>query len=124
MQFQTIVDNVRETFQRATHWLRNAEGWQIALVALALVVLVPLTPALLLLAGAAALFIFAKAWVREFVFLMRLGDDAFPGQNDKLIWAMLLIVLPPAGVWLFQGYREAHWPVAKPAKQDPAQDWY
>ena len=64
----------------------------------------------------AALILFARAWVREFAYLMRLGDDAFPGRNDKLIWAILLIVLPPVGVWLFRAYREAHWPEAKPAK--------
>ena len=60
-----------------------------------------------------------RAWVREFTFLMRLDDEAFPGRNDKLIWAVLLMVLPPVGVWLFQGYREVQWPVAKPGRAEP-----
>ena len=54
---------------------------------------------------------------------MRLDDEAFPGRNDKLIWAVLLIVLPPAGVWLFQGYREVRWPVAKPGRAADAVDF-
>jgi len=55
------------------------------------------------------------AWVREFVFLMRQADDVFPGRNDKLIWALLLIVLPPVGALAFWSFRRAHWPEAKPA---------
>ena len=66
----------------------------------------------------AAVVLFARAWLREFTYLMKLHDEAFPGHNDKLIWAMLLIVLPPVGAWLFQTYREAHWPEAKSNKGD------
>ncbi len=73
-------------------------------------------PVVLALALLAAVVLFARAWLREFTYLMRLRDDAFPGHNDKLIWAILLIVLPPVGAWLFQTYREAHWPEAKPSK--------
>jgi len=55
------------------------------------------------------------AWLHEFAFLMRQGDDAFPGRFDKLIWAFLMIVLPPVGVLAFWSYRRAHWPLAKPS---------
>ena len=73
---------------------------------------------LTLIVGTAAVM-FARAWLREFTYLMRLSDDPFPGHNDKLIWAILLIVLPPVGTWLVpQTYREAHLPVAKPLKGD------
>ena len=72
----------------------------------------------LTLALLAAFVLFARAWLREFTYLMRLRDDAFPGHNDKLIWAILLIVLPPVGAWLFGAYREAHWPEAKPGQAD------
>jgi len=54
------------------------------------------------------------AWVRELVFLMRLADDVFPGRHDKLIWALLLIALPPLGALAFWSFRRAHWPEAKP----------
>lgn len=64
------------------------------------------------------------AWVREFAFLMRQGDDAFPGRNDKLIWALVLIVLPPLGVLAFWSFRRAHWPAAKPVGVGPAADLY
>lgn len=57
----------------------------------------------------------ALAWAREFVFLMRLADDVFPGRHDKLIWALLLIALPPLGTLAFWSFRRAHWPESKPA---------
>ena len=97
-------------------WFRQAEGWQIALVILAAIVLLPSIPLILALAVLFALVLFAKAWLREFTYLMKLRDDAFPGHNDKLIWAVLMIVLPPVGAWLFQTYREAHWPEPRSAK--------
>ena len=46
---------------------------------------------LAILAGVAVLF--ASAWVREFQFLMALGDDDLPGRFDKPIWAFVLIGL-------------------------------
>jgi hypothetical protein len=75
----------------------------------------------LVLSLAAGLVLFARAWIREFWFLMRLGDDAFPGQYDKLGWTVLLIVLPPVGVEFFSRFRLAHWPEAKPAMSD---EWF
>jgi hypothetical protein len=71
-------------------------------------------PAILILGILAGLFLFARAWVREFYYLMRLADEVFPGQNDKLIWAILLIVAPPVGLLLFRSYRRAHWADTKP----------
>ncbi len=116
---QTILRRVNEWSRMAGDWLRQAEGWQLALVALFVLVALPAVPALVLLAVVAAVVLFGRAWVREFTHLMRLDDGAFPGRNDKLIWAVLLIVLPPLGVWMFQTYREAHWPVAKPGRSEP-----
>jgi hypothetical protein len=114
----TIPEQISEGFRWAADRLQRAEGWQVALLVLFLIIALPLVPAVLLLVGIAAFVIFARAWVREFAYLMRLRDDAFPGHNDKLIWAMLLIVLAPVGTWLFQNYREAHWPEAKPTRGD------
>jgi hypothetical protein len=112
----TISRQINEWVRWVSGWLRQAEGWQIlALVLLAICVL-PLLPVVVALAVLAAVVLFAKAWLREFTYLMRLRDDAFPGHNDKLIWAILLIILPPVGAWLFQTYREAHWPEAKSSK--------
>ena len=96
-------------------WFHQAAGWQIALLVLAALLVLPMCR--WSDAGPAGRFVmFARAWVREFAYLMKLRDDAFPGHNDKLIWAILLIVLAPVGTWLFQNYREAHWPEAKPTK--------
>jgi hypothetical protein len=112
--------------------------WCLKFALVAVVVLVPLCvllallsagPALLVvavavplvLAIAAGFVLFARVWVHEFWFLMRLGDDAFPGRRDKLGWAVLLIALPPVGVDLFSRFRLAHWPEAKPATAD---EWF
>jgi hypothetical protein len=99
-------------------WARFASGsnapWLVAAAVIGLAAVVFQASLLLvLLVGTLAVW-FASAWLREFRFLILLSDDVFPGQNDKLIWAILLIVLPPVGLWLFQSYREVHWPETKP----------
>jgi hypothetical protein len=66
------------------------------------------------LAVALGVILFASAWVREFQFLMALGDDDLPGRFDKPIWALVLIGLAPIGLFLFRSYRLAHWPEPKP----------
>jgi hypothetical protein len=53
---------------------------------------------------------FIRAWSHEFVFLMGLRDDDFPGRHDKLIWAFLLFAFAPLTLWFFRSYRLAHWP--------------
>jgi hypothetical protein len=67
------------------------------------------------------LALFTRAWAREFIFLMTLEDSEFPGRFDKLIWGMVLITLPPIGVWTFKSYREVRWPEPV-GKAETAQD--
>ena len=55
-------------------------------------------------------------WVREFVYLMGLPDDAFPGRHDKPLWFLVLLVLPPFGLVAFTIFRHAYWPAAKPER--------
>lgn len=69
-----------------------------------------------------AAVLLAIAWVREFVGLMSLGDESFPGRYDKLIWAALLVVLPPVGLVTFSVYRKVHWPSAKPSMSAAVRD--
>lgn len=71
----------------------------------------------------ACLFIFAlflRAWRREFLFLMSLRDDDFPGRFDKPIWAVMLTTLPPIGLWCFRSYHVAHWPEPSPSPRRTA----
>ncbi|GIW87894.1 MAG: hypothetical protein KatS3mg108_2218 [Isosphaeraceae bacterium] len=93
---------------------RDASPWQIAaLVALgllALVLLLPLALAAVLVLLVAGLIVF---WIGEFVGLMRLPDEAFPGRHDKLVWSILMIVLPPVGAIAFWIYR----------RRDPLLGW-
>lgn len=105
---------------RVDLWARRVRPWQVGLAAVILLALVVDTrrSELNLVLGILAVFavVMAIEWNREFGFLMRLPDDAFPGHNDKLIWAILLIVLPPVGLWLFRSHRLSHWPESKAAK--------
>jgi small-conductance mechanosensitive channel len=122
-----FFDTVETSYSRFDQWAnRNSALWNAAgsflkvfLVAFVAVVLLAAAPPLLALALVLAIVsgvvLFARAWLREFWFLMRLGDDSFPSQHDKLIWAVLMIVLPPVGVYLFGRFRLAHWPEAKPS---------
>jgi len=60
---------------------------------------------------------FVRAWCNEFVLLMDLRDDDFPGGHDKLIWAAVLLAFAPISVWFFRSYRLAHWPAPQPVSQ-------
>lgn len=96
---------------------RSIRPWQaVAVAAIVLALAIPASVLLVVAAVAVLVAIFGVEWLAEFQFLMRLGDDAFRGRNDKLIWAILLIVLPPVGLWQFRVHRQAHWPEAKPEK--------
>jgi len=100
--------------------LRQVRPWQV----LALGVLVggflfePTGPVFVL----SLVCLFLLAWLHEFTFLMRLNDEVFPGRFDKLIWALLLIVLPPVGTLAFWSYRQAHWPRTKAAQVSAAHE--
>jgi hypothetical protein len=41
-----------------------------------------------------------KIWRDEFLFLMSLSDDEFPGRYDKLVWIGMLTVFAPIGIVL------------------------
>src|SRR5437868_5944979 len=122
-------ESVRQALPRLARRLgdsvRGLSDWQrvglvlLAALAALFVFQAPLLPAVVVLA---ALVLFGLAWLREFASLMKLGDDAFPGRNDKLIWALLLIVLFPVGPFVFWSYRRAHWPEAPPADDRAAHD--
>ncbi len=108
---------------RAARILRRSEGWQLALyVALGLLAIAVVLPLALALAVVALVVAVVLAWVHEFVFLMRLGDEAFPGRQDKLVWAALMIVLPPIGLLAFWAFRKSHWIEDKPATPT-SDDW-
>jgi len=67
----------------------------------------PIVP--FMLAIVIVLGLYLRTWRDEFIFLMGLRDDDFPGRNDKLIWVLVLVVFAPVGPWLFGSYRLAHW---------------
>jgi hypothetical protein len=117
------ADRVHGWARRVGSWTSGSETRSRAenmflgfvLIGFALLLLVSIPPPLYVaLAILFGIFLFARAWVREFYYLMRLADEVFPGHNDKLIWAILLIVAPPVGFLLFRSYRRAHWADAKP----------
>jgi hypothetical protein len=108
-------------------WLRRVRTWH-AVMALGLTFL--LYAALLerrepepflLFAALLVLGLFVRAWRQEFVTLMGLGDEAFPGRFDKPVWVFLMVVLPPLGVTAFRAFRKSYWIEPAPASvADPA----
>jgi hypothetical protein len=72
-------------------------------------------PGLFIIIVASALML-VLAWFRELMTLMSLSDDVFPGRHDKVIWAFLLIVMPPLGAIAFWSFRRAYWPAEKSAR--------
>jgi hypothetical protein len=76
--------------------------------------IIPFMLAILVVLG-----MYVRTWRDEFLFLMGLRDDDFPGRNDKLIWVIVMLVFAPVGAWLFRSYRLSHWP--RPERNpDPA----
>jgi hypothetical protein len=66
----------------------------------------------------------AFTWLRDFAHLMSQPDHAFPGRYDKLIWAALLIFLPPVGLLAYWSYRRAEQPEPRSFKTQPtSRDW-
>jgi hypothetical protein len=63
----------------------------------------------------AALSGLAFLWFRELLGLMAMSDDAFPGRFDKVLWFVLLVLLPPVGLAAFATFRRSFWAVEKPA---------
>lgn len=113
----------RDLGRKASRILEHSEGWQVALyVALGLMAMAVVLPLALGLALLALVVAVVLAWVHEFVFLMRLGDDAFPGRHDKLVWAALMIVLPPIGLLAFWSFHKAHRIEEKPSART-VDDW-
>ena len=67
--------------------------------------IIPFMLAILVVLG-----MYVRTWRDEFLFLMGLRNDDFPGRNDKLIWVIVMLVFAPVGAWLFRSYRLSHWP--------------
>ena len=58
----------------------------------------------LIVVGAAALAVF---WLVQFVQLMLLEDEYFPGPLDKLVWGAAFVVLPPLAPFAFLMWKGA-----------------
>lgn len=113
----------RDAACRLFRKVRQAEGWELAAYLLVGVLLLTLVlPAALTLAIAALVVALVAAWVHEFVFLMRLAPEAFPSRHDRLVWIVLMLLVPPVGLLAFWSFRRAAWPESKPS--DPGvNDW-
>jgi hypothetical protein len=110
-----FFDRIESWSLKVDHWLnRHPEVPRVlafaGLVLLGLILISAALPLFVAVAFVLAVLFLVRAWLREFAFLMSVDDSAFPGRNDKLIWAVLLIVLPPVGVYLFRAHRRAYWP--------------
>jgi len=118
-----LGDTARDWFRRAEDLFTRGDVWPFVVLGTTVTLLmlgaisIPIfIPFFLLMAIATGVILFVRAWAREFLALMRLGDHDFPGRHDKLVWAALLILAPPVGVWMFGAYRAAHWGEEKAAE--------
>jgi hypothetical protein len=117
------LDNVIEGMPRLEDLFgrfRRVRIWQLVLAFALLMLVVSIASAdsalALVVASLALVVAFARIWVHEFWSLMALRDDDFPGRFDKLVWAALLVLVAPLGVWLFRSYRLVHWPDTEPVR--------
>ncbi len=125
-----MFEALRDRLDDFIAWGRSTEPWKFVLATAAIVaglllavpIMIAALPIVLLVVLAAGLVMFVELWIKEFRILMDLDDDVFKGRNDKLIWAILLIVAPPLGVGVFRSYRKLRWPEAKPAGNGPVVD--
>lgn len=118
--------------ERLGQWFNALPTWQRIVIVAGLAVLgfhLLMGAALL---GFAALLIgglvlLAWLWFDELIWLMRQEDQVFPGRFDKLIWAFLLILLPPVGVLALGSFRRARMEERTAANGKPAraafQEW-
>jgi hypothetical protein len=103
-------------------WLVRIKPWQVALTTVLIVLMFlamnapPRSREGFFLFGGAIVVValFLRAWRSEFLFLMGLRDDDFPGRYDKLIWSVVLTAFAPVGLWFFRSYHLAHWPEPEP----------
>jgi len=103
-------------------WAVRIRPWQLALAGALMVVMFlelnahPRNQGMFFLFGVATLVVslYLRTWRSEFLFLMDLSDDDFPGRNDKLVWSLMLTAFAPVGLWFFRSYRLAHWPEPEP----------
>lgn len=124
-----MLDMLRERLEKFVAWGRTTEPWKFilataglgALCLVAVSLMAAALPVAILVAAAAGLVMFAEVWYKEFHDLMDLGDADFPGKNDKAIWAIFLICVPPVGVLTFRAYRRSRWADAK--QVDPRAGW-
>ncbi len=115
MRRSPYFDRLDEFYHRVDHAIAQNPGPLRAVLVLALAfmafwLMAAALPLAIVAAAVVVVVLLARAWLREFLFLMGVDDSAFPGHHDKLIWAVLMIVLPPVGVYLFRAHRRAYWP--------------
>ena len=65
---------------------------------------------------------FVWTWLREFTGLMAMGDESFPGRHDKLIWVVLMVLIPPVGLAAFRMFRFGYWGTEKQLQPSSAAD--
>ncbi len=125
--FDPYLDAARTGWDRARRLgidlyerLRDAGPWQLALGAVvALFLLTLVLPLVVTAAVIAFLLVLVAVWIHEFLALMRLTDNDFPGRFDKLVWSIVMIVFAPVGLIAFAIYRRRRWPDDPPLWESP-----
>jgi hypothetical protein len=116
-----------DQLERLRSWfedLPTVEKFLAAAAALvAAVVLMHFLAAGLVLLFVGIALLLALAWFEDVVWLMQQPDSVFPGRYDKVIWAALLIFLPPFGMLALWSCRRKTQEATTKAAQASWRDW-
>ena len=117
----TFARDAKPTTRKAMRELGN-QARMIGIIILALIVATLVMPLAIAILAVGLVGLLIWAWVHEFVILMHLRDTDFPGRSDKLVWSILMILLPPIGVVAFWTYRSSRTTDAPTASTKPTRD--
>ena len=57
-------------------------------------------------------------WLKQFVWMMALDDDSFPGKYDKILWGAVFILCPLLAPFAFAMWKIARTEYLKAEKRD------
>jgi hypothetical protein len=59
-------------------------------------------------------------WWYQFMQLLLMADDGFPGRHDKIIWGAVFICVPVLAPFLFQSWKTGYASMLQEERKPPA----
>jgi hypothetical protein len=54
------------------------------------------------------LVVFVLIWAYQFIQLMLMSDEEFPGRSDKITWSLVFVIMMPLAPFVFLFWRGAY----------------